>query len=149
VASDSKRAEDPGTDMAEHTHDAARLKPVLLGEMPSERGDEFYMFPLSGQPAVKLLKWAGIKKEEGAAYWTLIEHFHPINAQERHGPKFDLPAASKRWTEYLLRECGEGQEPVAPTREARESGGPTGALRGRRREGARWTCSLMPWRRAP
>lgn len=86
-----------------------RFRPVLLGEMPSKRGDEFYAFPLSGSPATKLVRWAGLEREEGAAYWTLVKHFYPMNAQERYAPKFDLPAARRRWDDYLLRKVPERQ----------------------------------------
>lgn len=88
-----------------------RRQPLLLGEMPSKRGDEFYAFPLSGSPAVKLLRWAGIpwKPADGAAYWTLVERFDTMNAQERYAPKFDLEAARVRWTRYLLRGVPERQ----------------------------------------
>lgn len=104
----SRLAEAARARRAEHEA-AVRPRPLLLGEMPSKRGDEFYMFPLSGSPATRLLKWAGIEKPRGeAAYWTLIEHFETMNAQERYTARFDLAAARRRWTEYLLCEVPVG-----------------------------------------
>lgn len=74
-------------------------KPLLLGEMPSPAGDPFWAFPLSGSPAVRILKWLGVEYE-GAAFWALVERFDTMNAQERHGPWSKVRARS-RWTEYL------------------------------------------------
>lgn len=86
--------------------------------MPSAAGDRYHMVPLSGRPAERILMWAGIprefeeaplpgsgltRKKYVAAYWTLIEHFDTMNAQERHGP-WDLRAAQARWTRYLMED---------------------------------------------
>ncbi|HEX7088698.1 MAG TPA: uracil-DNA glycosylase family protein [Longimicrobiales bacterium] len=84
--------------------------PLLLGEAPSERGDRYHAFPLSGAPAefiCKLMEW----ETEGPAYWTLIEHFETLNAIERYRDAYpwSKPRAQERWTRWLLTRPEEEQ----------------------------------------
>lgn len=78
-------------------------RPLLLGEAPSEKGDRFHAFPLSGNPAVRICKIMGWETG-GAAYWTLIEHFDTLNAIERFADAYpwSRQRAQRRWGEYLL-----------------------------------------------
>lgn len=68
--------------------------PLLVGEAPSRSGDRYWMIPLSGAVAERLLEMAQISREREtngkvvAAYWTLTEHFDTMNLIERYpGPQ--------------------------------------------------------------
>lgn len=97
-------------------------RPLLLGESPSKVGDRYYHFPLSGRPAERLLRFAGIEREREsdqrvsrlglkgreklvAAYWTLTEHFDTLNVLERWpGERWPEQAAHDRWARYVEEE---------------------------------------------
>lgn len=87
------------------TDDEETRRPLLLGEAPSKAGDRFYMFPLSGNPAVRICRLMGWEVK-GAAYWTLIDHFETLNAIERHADAYPWSTARSkaRWREWLRAE---------------------------------------------
>lgn len=72
---------------------AEKRRPLLIGECPSQRGDQYRDFPLSGGPARVICTLAGIEHPGGAWFWTLIEHFEPTNIFYRHTPKWSAPNA--------------------------------------------------------
>lgn len=80
---------------------AAERRPLLLGEAPSEAGDRYHAFPLSGSPATRICRLMGWALE-GAAYWTLIEHFETLNAIERwaDAEPWSTVRARMRWNAY-------------------------------------------------
>jgi uracil-DNA glycosylase len=78
-------------------------RPLLLGEAPSERGDRYHMFPLSGPPARVLCEMAGIPPEsEGSTYgrwtWALYDRFECRNVFDRYAQAtpWSAPAARDR-----------------------------------------------------
>jgi hypothetical protein len=89
---------------------AEKPLPLLLGEAPSKQGDRYHAFPLSGAPAQRICRLMGWEPD-GAAYWTLVEHFQTLNAIERHADAYPWSAqkARERWGAWLLENCGEGR----------------------------------------
>lgn len=83
-------------------------RPLLLGEAPSKKGDRFWRFPLSGSPATRLLTFMGVDFRE-PAWWTLIDHFEPMNVIERYADAepWSTPRARERWLGYLRDRFGE------------------------------------------
>jgi uracil-DNA glycosylase len=67
---------------------SSELKPLLVGEAPSRRGDRYWMFPLSGPPAKVLCELAGIPAQPGGSTygrwtWALYDVFETVNLIER------------------------------------------------------------------
>lgn len=90
-------------DMHDDQAERGRM-PLLVGEAPSRTGDRFWAFPLSGNPAVNLCRWAGWVVPRGeAAYWTLREHCDTTNLLERYpgplgaGAAFPMALARPAW----------------------------------------------------
>lgn len=77
--------------------------PLLIGECPSLRGDQFRDFPLSGGPARVVSQLAGLVHPGGAWYWTLIGAFDTVNVLYRHQPRWSHPKA-RYAAEQLLAE---------------------------------------------
>lgn len=86
-------------------HDVAggddRRRPILLGEAPSQRGDAYHHFPLSGPPARVLCQLAGIPPQPaGSTYgrwtWALYERFDCRNLIERYADATPWPTATAR-----------------------------------------------------
>jgi hypothetical protein len=81
-------------------HDRPEL-PLIVGEAPSRTGDRYYLFPLSGDPAVKMCRWAGWEREAGvAAFWTLREHADTVNLLDR-GAALPDALAKPAWQALL------------------------------------------------
>lgn len=84
------------------------MKPLLLGEAPSKAGDRYHMVPLSGNPAeliCRLMGWS----YDGAAYWTLTEHFDTLNTIERYADAYPWSTvrARERWAAWRAEHPGD------------------------------------------
>lgn len=97
---------------------AAVRRPLLLGESPSEQGDRFHAFPLSGSPAKYLVQAAHLPHEGGPYYWSLVEHFETRNALRRYprSGRWDAGEAARQWGEFLQEEriIEEHRKPDGP-----------------------------------
>lgn len=102
---------EPKSQPSEPARSAEPLRPVLLGESPSRAGDRYWMFPLSGRPAERILEWLEIPYE-GAAYWELIEHFETLNVIERYrdAVPWSVERARARWTRWVRSRREEAQQ---------------------------------------
>lgn len=65
------------------------VRPLLLGECPSQAGDRYHAFPLSGAIGKRLCQWAEIQPKKdgtkyGQWYWALLDHFDCVNTIERY-----------------------------------------------------------------
>lgn len=82
-------------------------RPLLLGEAPSQAGDRYHDFPLSGRPAQFLCEAAWLPRDGTEAwFWTLTRHFETLNAIERHRDAYPWsePRARARWDAWLREE---------------------------------------------
>lgn len=84
------------------------MKPLLLGEAPSRRGDRYHRFPLSGTPAKTLCKCADLPPDGDAAdigswTWGLYEHFETLNTIERYADAYPWSSvrAQERWKAFV------------------------------------------------
>lgn len=74
------------------------MKPLLIGEGPSETGEVYKDFPLSGRPARVLCELAGIPPDGndpgyGKWTWALYDRFEVINLFYLHQPRWSAPEA--------------------------------------------------------
>lgn len=73
--------------------------PLMVGECPSATGETFHAYPLSGAPARRLMKVAGLQASYAElGFWTmhLYARFETRNLFPHHQPKWSAPAASAR-----------------------------------------------------
>lgn len=86
---------------------ASEFKPLLVGEAPSQRGDQYWMFPLSGPPARVLCEAAGISPHPGTRHgswtWALYDVFETVNLIERYkdAEPWSAPRARTRGRELM------------------------------------------------
>lgn len=65
------------------------MKPLLIGESPSERGDRWWRHPLSGAPSVRICEALGIELPTGhrdktlTAYMEMLRRFDTANTLQR------------------------------------------------------------------